>query len=46
MALGISKLTVLNIEDFPAGAASVPGEKKKVEAAVPGKPSYHFYVEK
>ena len=40
-ALGVGELSIMNIED-----GNLVGDKKKIEAAVPGKPSFHFYVNK
>ena len=38
-ALSMHEVVVVNTEDGPP-----PGDKKKADLAVPGKPSYHFYV--
>jgi hypothetical protein len=40
-ALNMHEVVIVNMEDGPP-----PGDKKKADLAVPGKPSYHFYVAK
>ena len=38
-ALSMHEVVIVNTED-----GAPPGDKKKADLAVPGKPSYHFYV--
>jgi hypothetical protein len=40
-ALAMYEVQVVNVEDGPP-----QGDKKKADLAAPGKPSYHFYVNK
>jgi hypothetical protein len=37
-ALDLSEVNFFNVED-----GTPPGDKKKIDLTVPGKPSYHFY---
>jgi len=44
-ALGVANMAIANVED--GSAAALPqADKKKMEGAVPGKPSAHFFVVK